>query len=121
MQDSSVAVFVAAASQVLLALFGVDYYAMLWAFVGSLLALSQVKKMTRSRAIVYVLLSTLVGAALGTGCVVFFEVKARAALLVTSLVGGAGSQLFVTALIQGALFRIKSTLGGAHEPSQPAR
>lgn len=121
MQDSTAAATVAAISQFLLALFGVDYYAMLWAFVGSLFALSQVKKMSRGRALAYILLSTIAGAALGTVFVDWMETQRRAYLILGSLIGGAGAQLFISALVQGALNRIKTTLGGAHEPSQPPR
>lgn len=119
MHDSHSAAFVAAISQVLLALFGVDYYAMLWAFVGSLVALSRSERMTRGRAVVYVFLSTLMGAALATGAVAFFNTSARPVLIAVSLIGGAGSQLIVTTLVRGVLSRIQTTLGGAtNEPAE---
>lgn len=119
--DTILAASVAAISQAFLTLFGVDYYAMVWAFVGSCLALTQVPKMTRSRAIVYVVLSTLIGAALGSAAVAFLGSTQRVHLLVCSLVAGAGSQLIVAALLQVALNRIKS-FGGANErPADTSR
>lgn len=115
------AAFVAAASQVLLTLFGVDYYAMLWAFVGSLVALSQTGPSTRSRALVFVCLSTLVGAALGSAAFSYFDSKAKPILLLSSVVGGFGWQLIMTALVQAVVSRIK-TVGGVpnEQPSQPS-
>lgn len=118
MNDSHATAFAAAASQVLLALFGVDYYAMLWAFFGSLLALSQSQQMGRSRALVYVLLSTMAGAALGTVFIDWADSTRRGYLIFGSLVGGFGAQYIISALLQGVLNRIKS-LGGPHDPTAP--
>src|SRR4051812_14701043 len=98
--DSILAAFVAGVSQVLLTLFGVDYYAMLWAFVGSLVALSQTGQMTRARALVYVCLSTLVGAALGSAAYVYLAATAKPILLLASVTGGFGWQLIMTAIVQ---------------------
>jgi hypothetical protein len=118
MHHDTTGAFVAAASQVLLALFGVDYYAMLWAFVGSLFALGQAKMMTRRRAVAYVALSTLLGAALGTVFVEWAGTTHRAYLIFGSLLGGSGSQLIVPALVAGTINRIRTTLGGAqNEPA----
>lgn len=110
--DAAVAVLNAG----LLALLGVDYYATLWAFVGSLLAVTQQQKMTRVRAVVYVLLSTLIGAALAGGAVAFLGTQNRAITVVLGLLGGAGSQGLVALLLQGVAGKIKSLLPG--EPTQ---
>jgi len=118
MQDSQVAALVAAASQVLLALLGVDYYAMLWAFFGSLCALTQLntkKKMGRGRAVAYILLSTIAGACLGTMFADWVESTRRTTLIFGSLIGGAGAQIFVGALVQAALNRIQTLGGPQHE------
>src|SRR5574341_1527668 len=118
--DSSLAATgVSAVSQILLTLFGVDYYAMIWAFVGSILALTHVKKMTRGRALIYVALSTLIGAAFGSVAVAFMGTGNRAFLIGASVIGGTGSQLIVAAALQAVLNRIK-VLGGANEPTPPA-
>lgn len=120
MHDSYASTFVVAASQVLLALFGVDYYAMLWAFFGSLLALSQSQRMGRSRALLYVLLSTLAGAALGTVFVDWTATTRRGYLILGSLLGGFGAQYIISALLQGVLNRIKSLGGTKNEPAEPS-
>lgn len=97
------ATFVAAVSGVTLALLGVDYYALLWALVGAMLALGQAAAMPRGRAIVYVLMSTLIGAALGQGAVAWIGSEQRALLIIASLIGGAGAQLMVGAAIRAAV------------------
>ena len=117
--DSLVAAFVTGASQVLLTLFGVDYYAMLWAFVGSLVAMAQTETtMSRPRAVVYVFLSTMVGAALGTAAFAYLDAKPKAVLLLCSVVGG--WQLIMAALVQAVVQRIKTIGGVKDEPARPA-
>lgn len=118
--DSVLAAIVSGASQALLTLLGVDYYAMIWAFFGSLVALTQTQRMTRGRAVLFVLLSTLVGAALGTAAFAYLAVQPKAILLVTSVVGGFGFQLILAALTQAVVARIK-TLGGVKDDEQPAQ
>ena len=119
--DSVLAAFVSGASQVLLTLFGVDYYAMLWAFVGSLVAITQMKnKMGRTRALVYVFLSTMVGAALGSAAFAYLDAKPQAILLICSVVGGFGWQLIMSALVQAVVSRIKTIGGVPHEPPSPS-
>lgn len=119
--DSVLAAFVSGASQVLLTLFGVDYYAMLWAFVGSLVAITQMKnKMGRTRALIYVFLSTMVGAALGSAAFAYLDAKPQAILLICSVVGGFGWQLIMSALVQAVVSRIKTIGGVPHEPPSPS-
>ncbi len=101
----------AAASAITLALFGVDYYSLLYGFVGALLALSEAGTMGRRRAVIYVALSTLVGGAFGNAAVTFFGSTARPFLILGCLIGGAGAQLLVSALLTAALKRIEK-LGG---------
>lgn len=108
-----IAAIVAGVSQLLLTLFGVDYYAMLWAFIGSLLAITQTLAMTRTRAIIYVLLSTLIGAVLGSAAVAFLGTGNRAFLAVLSCVGGVGHQTLIALLLKVAEGRINSFLPGA--------
>ena len=92
---STAAGLAAAFSGVSLALFGVDYYALLWGFFGSLLALSRAETMTKPRAVFFVTLSTFVGAAIGGSVLALVQSEQRALLVFASLVGGAGSQLIV--------------------------
>jgi hypothetical protein len=114
------AALIAGLSSVLLTLFGVDYYALMWGLVGACLALTQLESMSTRRALIYVALSTLIGAALGTTAVEFFRTTHRAFLITGSLVGGAGAQVLVGALLQLALTRIKK-MGGADGPTEPSR
>lgn len=105
------AAFAAAASGITLAVFGVDYYSLLYGMVGAFIALGQAGQMGRSRAVVYVVLATLVGSAIGNAAVAFFGVSNRAFLILGCVVGGAGSQLLLSALVRAALARIDG-IGG---------
>jgi len=102
----------ATASTITLALFGVDYYSLLYGFVGALFSMSQAATMGRGRAIVYVVLSTLVGAAFGAAATELVGTASRAALFLGCVVGGAGAQLLVSALLKAALARIDKLGGG---------
>lgn len=115
--DTTLGAIIAVVSQALLTLFGVDYYAIVWAFVGSLVAVTQTR-MTRPRAIVYVLLSTLVGAALGSAAFAYLDARPKVLLLLCSVVGGFGWQLIMTALVQAVVARIK-TIGGVPHDQPP--
>lgn len=109
---AAAATYAAAASGVTLALLGVDYYSLLWGMVGAFLALGSAGSMGRRRAIVYVVLSTIVGAAIGNAAVAFFQVSSRPLLIIGSLVGGAGAQLLVAAMLKAAIARIEKLGGG---------
>ena len=109
---------IATASTVTLAILGVDYYSLIWAMVGALLALYQAEKMGRIRSVLFVVLSTLIGAALGTVSAVGLQRMAptlftelRPLLIAASLIAGFGAQLIVTALLRASLSRI-GRLGG---------
>lgn len=103
----------AAMSGITIALLGVDYYSLLYGMVGAFLALGSAESMGRGRAILYVILSTLVGSAIGNASLIVFPVgsQTRAVLILGCLVGGAGAQLLVAALLKAALKRIDK-LGG---------
>lgn len=98
-------------STVTMAFLGVDHYSLLWGLVGALLALYQAEKMGRTRALIYVMLSTLVGAAVGNGAIASISSTSKPLLIVASLVSGFGAQLVVTALLRAGLKRI-DRLGG---------
>lgn len=100
-----------ALSTISLALLGVDYYSLLWSLVGALLALFQAEKMGRVRSVIYIALSTLVGAACGTGALSSISSTSRPLLIIGSLVGGFGAQVIVTALLRASVKRIEK-LGG---------
>jgi hypothetical protein len=101
----------AGASTITLALLGVDYYSLIWGMVGALLALYQAEKMGRVRSVIFISLSTLVGAACGTGALHTLESTSRPLLIVLSMVAGFGAQVIVTALLRAGLNRI-DRLGG---------
>lgn len=113
MESLPAAAITAAISAVTLALFGVDYYSMLWGFVGSLVALTQTSPMSRARAIFFVSLSTFVGAAIGNAAIDFANSTSRPMLLLGCLVGGAGSQLLINTMISALAERIKKIGGQA--------
>lgn len=90
----------AAVSTVTLAVLGVDYYSLLYGLVGALLALSQAGAMGRGRAIVYVSLSTLVGAVIGNFVVAYLDSKSRHILIFGCLIGGILAQVIVAAVLK---------------------
>ena len=96
----------AAASAITMALFGVDHHSILYGFIGALIAVSQSQHSSRWRAVVSVVLSTFAGAALGAGVVQALGAEGKAALLLGCLVGGAGAQVLVMALVRAAEIRI---------------
>jgi fructose-specific phosphotransferase system IIC component len=102
---------VASISAATMALLGVSYYALIWALVGALLALYQAKGMGRVSAVLFMFLSTLVGAACGTAFVDWVAKDSRPLLILASLVCGSGAHVLVTALLQAGLKRINQ-LGG---------
>jgi hypothetical protein len=85
----------------------------LWSFVGALLAMGQAASMGRLRAIVYVALTTLVGAALGHGVMAVLDMQNRAILILLSLAGGAGAQRIVSAAVSAIESRLGKFGGGS--------
>ena len=109
---SGVHAFALALSALSMSLLGVDYYSLIWGMVGAQVALFQNDTpMGRVRSVIYIALSTLVGAAVGTGTLSFFSSESRALLILISLVGGFGAQKIVTALLNAGLARIER-IGG---------
>jgi hypothetical protein len=100
--------FVGVVSAALVALFGLNYYAMVWAFVGALVALTRSDKTTRTRAIFYVLFSTFIGALLGTAAAEFFGISMRSVIAIMSLLGGVGWQGMIALLLKLAEARIRT-------------
>lgn len=90
----------AAMSAVSLALFGVDYYSLLYGLVGALLALPHVEQMGRWRAVLFVVLSTLAGAVIGNGIVAYFATQSRPLLIAGCLAGGIVAQTLAAALLK---------------------
>lgn len=99
-------------SAVFMALLGVDYYSLLWGLFGALLALFQnVDRMGRVRSVIFIVLSTLAGAAVGSAVLTSIASESRALLIVFSMVGGFGAQKIVTALLNAGISRIER-MGG---------
>lgn len=107
----------AAVSGVTLAMLGVDYYSLLYGMVGAFLALGSTETMGRGKAVVYVVLSTIVGAALGNLAVLVLApaTQARAPLIVGCMLGGYGAQALASTLLKAALKRIDA-IGGSPAP-----
>jgi urea transporter len=96
----------AAVSGITMALLGVDYHAVLYGFVGALIAVSQSQHTSRWRAVVSVVLSTVTGAVLGTAVVHALGLDGRASVLLGCIVGGAGAQALVLGLVRAAESRV---------------
>jgi uncharacterized membrane protein YfcA len=94
-----------------MAVFGLDYYSLVYALVGTILLLSSRQKTTRLRALIYVALSTIAGAALGTYLVGHFDAESKPALFVVCMVCGGGAQLVFTTMVDVLNTQIKR-MGG---------
>jgi len=110
---TAVGAYVAAASGISMALLGVDAHSLLYAMVGALVAIGQQQPSSRGRAAAAVLLSMLIGAALGNAAVGLFGVTGRPAVFAGCIVGGAGAQVLVVRLIKAAAARIDRFGGDA--------
>jgi crotonobetainyl-CoA:carnitine CoA-transferase CaiB-like acyl-CoA transferase len=100
--SASLAALAAGLSTVTLALFGVDYYSLLYALIGALLALARSEQMGRGRAVAYVLLATLTGAVLGNLVAAQLLNPPRILAISACLVGGIVAQAFATVIFNTA-------------------
>lgn len=95
-----------ALSAATLALLGLDHLSVIWGFIGALFAAFQAERMGRARAILFVVLSTLGGAALGNGLLAAAGVQqpaGRLMLYLACLVGGYGAQALLARLLRRGL------------------
>ncbi|MFN7725195.1 MAG: hypothetical protein ACK5QH_09010 [Rubrivivax sp.] len=97
---SQAAAFAASLSAITLALIGVDHLSIIWGLVGALFALYEAERMERRRALLFVVLSTLAGAALGTGALALAGTTSKGLLLVACIVCGYGTQALLARLLQ---------------------
>lgn len=123
MTTGAVDTFVTAASASLIALFGFNYYAMVWAFVGALVALTKSDKVPHwGRAVFFVLLSTFIGALISTAFAEFMKITTRSVIAILALLGGVGWQGFIALLIKAmeAYIRLRTPQVPAthHEPAR---
>lgn len=95
--------WVAGISALALAVFGFDYYSLLYALAGAMFALLQSEQMTWGRAIVYTLLATLAGAALGNIVAAYVTDKpTRATVIGFCFLGGLIASALASALLKAA-------------------
>jgi hypothetical protein len=110
---TTISSIVAALSMLTTALFGIDYYSILWGMLGALLAASQAPPSERWRAMVSVVLSTLVGAVFGEAAIaalvlMFPGGNVRPILFFACTLGGYGGAVLVTGCVDAVLSRIKN-------------
>lgn len=97
--SAGLAALVATLSAALLAIFGVDYYSLLGGLVGAMLSLGGAARMSRGNSIVFVLLSTFVGAVLGNVVATRLDQPPRAVLILLCIGGGILAQALASALV----------------------
>lgn len=107
MTEQSILKTIALISAFSVALFGVDYYSLLYAFIGSLLMLSNSQPTSRWVAVGYVVLSAIAGAALGSALVASMGLGLKVYLIVACLVAGGGAHRIVAALLGRWLLNVK--------------
>lgn len=98
-EPNGAAFVVSTVSAVLMAVFGVDYYSLLWATVGAAATLLYSKPQTKTRAAWAVGISSLLGAALGTFIAARMFNGERSALIVCALVCATGPYMIINALL----------------------
>jgi len=111
MNVSSITTISAAVTSMLLAVFGVSYYALLWGGVGALFGLVLTKPEGRWIALFTVILSALVGAAMGDGLAELAG-GGRKAVVALSAICGAGAKTVVSAAIDAMVSRLRLAGGG---------
>lgn len=102
----TVAALAASLSGIALALLGVDYYSLLYGMVGAMFALYEAVPMGRWRAVLFVILSTVAGAALGEGLIGVLVIKSKSLIFVGCIVCGYGTQAILARLLRRGLARI---------------
>lgn len=118
-ETSSLAVAVASISAAVLALLGVDYYALLWGVIGAVFSLLYSDPIGRRRAIITVLVSSFVGAAVGSA--IAEQSGARSLLIVAALICAAGARPIVATGIQVVVSRVGRLAGSGEPPVPPAQ
>lgn len=114
MSETGVALYISSISATLLALFGVDYYSLFWATTGAIGALLYAAPAKRGRAAFSVVMSSFLGAALGTFCAEHLGGQ-RSALIVCAIVCASGPQVVITALLN----RVVREINRGEAPAPP--
>ncbi len=94
--------FAATLSGVTMSAIGVPGHAVICGFIGALATISQMERMPWYRAFVFGIVSTFSGAAFGTFGAEMLELKGKAALILGSLIGGAGAFAIIGAFVKRA-------------------
>jgi hypothetical protein len=89
-------------SGVTMSVLGVPGHAVIWGFIGALATISQMERMPWYKAFMFGVLSTLMGAAFGTFGAEALDLKGKAALILGSLIGGAGAFAIIAAFVKRA-------------------
>lgn len=106
---SGAAAFAATASAITSAIFGVDYFAIVWGFIGSMFALINNEPTNKLWAIAYVSLSSLIGAAIGSALHEYLAPnQPKIILIALCAIVGFGSKRLLTSAIRGG----EKKLGG---------
>lgn len=105
MSETGVALYVSSFSAMLLALFGVDYYSLFWAGIGATGALLYAVPTKRGRAAISVVVSSFLGAALGTALAEQLG-GSRSVLIACAIVCASGPQVLITALLNRVVTEI---------------
>lgn len=103
---SGAQVIAAGISSVTLAIFGLSYLSLLWAFIGAVAILVFTPPEKRGVALLAIGLSGLVGAALGTAIAKFLG-GGDSALIAASLICGAGAKPLLSTLIEAGQAAIR--------------
>lgn len=100
-------------TSVVLALTGVDYYALLGAFGGVLLMLGSLRAQTVGtvRIVLTVAITSLTAGVMGQGLADLLHLNTRPVLMLFSLLFGAAGQIGVQTAVEALLARVKK-LGG---------
>lgn len=99
---AEVEAWVTGISSGLSAILGLNYYALVWAFFGALIPLTQSRRFDGLTAIAYVLFSTMLGALIGTLAADLLGVTQRSAICLMAVVGGASWQSLIAIAIREA-------------------
>ena len=113
---ASILVWTTGISSVTMAVLGVDFQSILWGVFGSMFAHGHAENMSRYKAIIYIVLASLIGAAIGTAAQAFVQfavpsLNTKAGLILGALAGGAGAQKLLDAII-AMLNRKIDSVGG---------
>lgn len=109
---TGIAATIAVVSSLLLAVLGVDYYALLWALIAAISVQLFAEKTTRTRAAMITVVSMLLGAALGTAMAENLGAGSRPMLMLCSIVCASAPRPLIASLVNAFINRINKNFGG---------